>query len=50
LALELVYLEGYSVKEAARLLGWSVPNVKVRLFRSRRKLRELLIKQNGKKG
>ena len=50
MAIELVYLEGLSVKEAARLLGWSVPNVKVRLFRSRRKLRELLTKQNEKEG
>lgn len=50
MALELVYLEGCSVKEAARLLGWSVPNVKVRLFRSRRKLRELIGKQKGEGG
>jgi RNA polymerase sigma-70 factor (ECF subfamily) len=42
MALELVYLEGYSVKEAAGLLGWSTTNVKVRLFRSRKKLRGLL--------
>jgi RNA polymerase sigma-70 factor (ECF subfamily) len=42
MVLELVYLEGRSVKEAAGLLGWSVANVKVRLFRSRRKLRGLL--------
>ncbi|HME44603.1 MAG TPA: RNA polymerase sigma factor [Syntrophorhabdales bacterium] len=38
MVLELVYLEGHSVKEAASLLGWSTANVKVRLFRSRRKL------------
>ena len=42
MVLELVYLEGHSVKEAAGLLGWSTTNVKVRLFRSRRKLRGLL--------
>ena len=45
MVLELVYLEGHSVKEAAALLGWSTANVKVRSFRSRRKLRELLSKR-----
>jgi RNA polymerase sigma-70 factor (ECF subfamily) len=40
--LELVYLEGLSVREAAGLLGWSVSNVKVRSFRSRKKLEKLL--------
>jgi len=42
MVIELVYLEGLSVKEAARLLGWSVSNVKVRSFRSRKKLKTLL--------
>ena len=42
MVIELVYLEGFSVKEASRLLGWSVSNVKVRSFRSRKKLRKLL--------
>lgn len=42
MVLELVYLEGLSVKEAAGQLGWSTANVKVRLFRSRRKLYSLL--------
>ena len=42
MVIELVYLEGLSVKEAARLLGWSVANVKVRSFRSRKKLETLL--------
>jgi RNA polymerase sigma-70 factor (ECF subfamily) len=45
MVLELVYFEERSVKEAAGLLGWSVANVKVRLFRSRRKLRGLLERQ-----
>lgn len=40
--LELVYLEGFSGKEAAARLGWSVANVKIRSFRSRRKLEKLL--------
>jgi RNA polymerase sigma-70 factor (ECF subfamily) len=42
MVLELVYLEGLSVKEAASLLGWSTANVKVRSFRSRSKLEKLL--------
>lgn len=42
MVLELVYLEGLSGKEAADALGWSVANVKVRSFRSRRKLKKLL--------
>jgi RNA polymerase sigma-70 factor (ECF subfamily) len=42
MVIELVYLEGLSVKEAAGLLGWSVANVKVRSFRSRKKLERLL--------
>jgi RNA polymerase sigma-70 factor (ECF subfamily) len=42
MVLELVYLEGHSIKDAARLLGWSSVNVKVRLFRSRKKLKALL--------
>jgi RNA polymerase sigma-70 factor (ECF subfamily) len=42
IVLELVYLEGFSVKEAAGLLGWSAANVKVRSFRSRKKLEKLL--------
>jgi len=41
MVLELVYLEGYSVKEAAKLLGWSTAKVKVRSFRSRKKLHKL---------
>ena len=42
MVLELVYLEGYSVNEAASLLGWSTVNVKVRSFRARKKLRKLI--------
>ena len=42
IVLELVYLEGLSGKEAANLLGWSVANVKVRSFRSRKKLQKIL--------
>ena len=43
LALTLVHLEGYSVAEAARLLGWSAVNVKVRAFRARNKLRKVIM-------
>ena len=43
MVLELVYLEERSVKEAARLLGWTVSNVKVRAFRARRKINNLLL-------
>lgn len=42
MVLELIYLEGLSSKEAADLLDWSVANVKVRSFRSRKKLNKLL--------
>jgi RNA polymerase sigma-70 factor (ECF subfamily) len=42
MVMELVYLEGLSGKEAAKLLGWSVANVKVRSFRARKKLHKLL--------
>jgi len=42
MVLELVYLEGYSVKEAANLLGWSTAKVKVRSFRSRKRLHKLV--------
>lgn len=42
MVLELVYLEGHSVKEAANLLGWSAAKVKVRSFRSRKKLHKLI--------
>lgn len=38
----LVHLEGYSVREAAELLGWSVVNVKVRAHRARQQLRKIL--------
>jgi RNA polymerase sigma-70 factor (ECF subfamily) len=40
--LTLVHLDGYSVREAADLLGWSLVNVKVRAHRARQALRALL--------
>jgi RNA polymerase sigma-70 factor (ECF subfamily) len=45
MVLTLVYLEGYSVREAARLLGWSVVNVKVRAYRAKQALRRLFLAQ-----
>ncbi len=42
MVLELVYMEGLSVREVADLLGLSSANVKIRSFRSRRKLQKLL--------
>ena len=47
MVLELVHLEGHSTKEAAKLLGWSTANVKVRAFRARGKLRKLLEREIG---
>jgi len=43
MVLELVYLEGLTVRQAAELLGWTTANVKVRSFRSRKKLHKLLL-------
>ncbi len=40
---ELVHLEGLSGREAADLLGWSVANVKIRAFRTRKKLKKILL-------
>jgi len=42
MVLELIYFDGNTVKEAAELLGWSVSNVKVRSFRSRKKLKKII--------
>ena len=48
--LELVHIEERPVAEAAELLGRSVANVKVRAFRSRRKLRAILEKLIAERG
>ena len=45
LVLMLVHLDGYSVRETAGLLGWSVVNVKVRAHRARQMLRTLLLER-----
>jgi RNA polymerase sigma-70 factor (ECF subfamily) len=48
--LELIHIEELPVKEVAGLLGWSVANVKVRAFRSRKKLRKALEKLLDEQG
>lgn len=48
MVLELVYLEELSEKETAELLGWSLANVKIRAFRSRQKLKNILARMAGK--
>jgi RNA polymerase sigma-70 factor, ECF subfamily len=48
--LELVSIEERPVAEAAELLGWSVVNVKVRAYRSRKKLRAILERLIAKEG
>jgi RNA polymerase sigma-70 factor (ECF subfamily) len=40
--LELIYFQEHSIKEAAKLLGWTQTAVKVRSFRSRQKLQKIL--------
>jgi RNA polymerase sigma-70 factor (ECF subfamily) len=42
MVLELVHFEELSGREAAKLLGWTTTNVKVRAFRARRKLEKIL--------
>ncbi len=44
LVLLLLYVEGYSLDEAARLSGWSKTMVKVQAYRARRRLRDVLAK------
>ena len=41
--IELIHLQELSGKEAATLLGWSVANVKIKAYRSRKKLRKILL-------
>lgn len=42
MVITLIYLDGCSVAEAAKLAGWSQTMVKVQAFRARRKLQRLL--------
>lgn len=43
MVLSLVHLDGYSVQEAADMLGWTALSVKVRAHRSRAKLRKIIV-------
>jgi RNA polymerase sigma-70 factor (ECF subfamily) len=45
MVIELVYLQELSGKEAAELLDWSVPKVKMRSLRARKKLQKVLTKK-----
>ena len=43
LVIRLLHLEERSIEEIRKMTGWSVPLVKVRAFRARKKLQKLLI-------
>ena len=47
MVLECLYFEERSVRETADLMGWSAANVKIRAFRARNRLRELLARITG---
>ena len=49
LVITLLEIEERSVKEIARLTGWSVPLVKVRAFRARAEMRKLLARMAREK-
>ena len=42
LLVSLVFMEGHTYEEARQITGWSMPQIKVRLFRARKKLRKWL--------
>jgi RNA polymerase sigma-70 factor (ECF subfamily) len=42
MVLTLTYLNEYSVAESAEILGWSIPKVKIRSHRARKKLQKIL--------
>lgn len=44
MVIKLLHFEGHSVAETASMLGWSKANVKVRAYRSRKKLFKLIKK------
>jgi len=50
MVVSLVHLEGLTAQEAARQLGWSAVNVKVRAHRTRRKMRQLIEEWLGEEG
>ena len=48
LAIDLLYLQGRSVKEIRKITGWSASLIKVRAFRARQKMKEQLAKISAK--
>jgi RNA polymerase sigma-70 factor (ECF subfamily) len=50
IVIELVYIEGFSIEETSKLLGWSSAKVKVRAFRARQKLQRLIKGKGNKDG
>jgi len=44
----LIYFEGLSHKEAGALLEWSIPNVKIRSWRARKKLHKIFMEAQEK--
>ena len=49
LVIQLLEIEDRSVKEIAKLTGWSVPLVKVRAFRARGEMRKILARMTKEK-
>jgi RNA polymerase sigma-70 factor (ECF subfamily) len=49
LVIQLLEIEDRSVKEIAKLTGWSVPLVKVRAFRARAEMRKILARMTKDK-
>ena len=49
LVIQLLEIEDRSVKEIAKLTGWSVPLVKVRAFRARGEMRKILVRMTTEK-
>jgi len=47
MVVQLVYFEERSIRDAAKLLGLSAANVKIRAFRARGKLKKLLMEMEG---
>jgi RNA polymerase sigma-70 factor (ECF subfamily) len=48
LAIDLLYLQGWSVEEIRKITGWSAALVKVRAFRARQKMKQQLAKISAK--
>ena len=50
MVIKLIHFEGYTIREVGRTMGWSLANVKIRSFRSRKKLHAAicsLLTRNG---